>query len=76
MNWFVSNNLVEVKLILCYEVITINISYASTRLLDMNQFILNIFKHCLGSQECMQLFNTLRTGDANLRFYITTAQDG
>jgi len=21
-------------------------------------------------------FNTLRTGDANLRFYITTAQDG
>jgi len=22
------------------------------------------------------IFNTLRTGDANLRFYITTAQDG
>ena len=25
---------------------------------------------------CADRINTLRTGDANLRFYITTAQDG
>jgi len=27
-------------------------------------------------EECASAFHTLRTGDADLRFYITTVQDG
>ena len=33
------------------------------------------FEYCL-LINCTTVFNTLRTGDADLRFYITTVQDG
>ena len=33
--------------------------YFSVCLLDTNLYIVNICKHCLGSQECMQLFNKM-----------------
>ena len=29
-----------------------------------------------GTVQTIERFNTLRTGDADLRFYITTVQDG
>jgi len=35
-----------------------------------------IHSHCKVTEAIQKLFNTVQTGDADLRFYVTTVQDG
>ena len=41
-----------------------------------NTSFLHVINPSLHSTQGMSVFNTLRTGDADLRFYVTTLQDG
>ena len=42
-----------------------------------NVFLVRAMKSCSGRRSvALLVLNTLRTGDADLRFYITTVQDG